>query len=81
MAGRWTVRNERGGGLVEGGGSSDVAPALGETPEIALYRAVAAKHPGDAHSRYNALVRRLVSFERALERMVARGDSRPFRRS
>ena len=36
-------------------------------PEHALYAAVAATHPDDAHSRYNALVRRLVSFERALE--------------
>ena len=37
-------------------------------PELALYRAVGRAHPGDAHSRYNALLRRLVSFERELER-------------
>ena len=31
-----------------------------------VFQAIAAAHP-DAHSRYNALIRRLVSFERALE--------------
>jgi hypothetical protein len=34
-------------------------------PEIALYLAIAAEDPDSAHSRYNALIRRLVSFERA----------------
>lgn len=54
------------------------APALPEHPELALYETIAAAHP-DAHSRYNALIRRLVSFERALE---ARGrhDKRLVRR-
>lgn len=37
------------------------------SPEIALYLAIEREHPADAHSRYNALIRRLVSFERALE--------------
>ena len=37
-------------------------------PELALYHAIRREHPGDAHSRYNALIRRLVSFERELER-------------
>ena len=32
------------------------------------------EHAGDAHGRYNALIRRLVSFERALE--LRRGRSR-----
>ena len=41
-------------------------PAWPEQPELALYEALAEVHP-DAHSRYNALIRRLVSFERALE--------------
>lgn len=47
----------------------DIPPGLPlrRYPEHALYLAVAARHPQDAHSRYNALVRRLVSFERALE--------------
>ena len=37
-----------------------------EAPELALYAALRAEG-GNAHSRYNALIRRLVSFERALE--------------
>ena len=32
-----------------------------------LYLLLAREHGDDAHSQYNALVRRLVSFERALE--------------
>ena len=42
-------------------------PALSESPELALYAAVCAGEAGDAHSRYNALIRRLVSFEHAME--------------
>lgn len=41
-------------------------PTWPAQPELALYEALAEAHP-DAHSRYNALIRRLVSFERALE--------------
>ena len=37
-------------------------------PELALYRAVGRRHPRDAHAQYNALIRRLVSFEHELER-------------
>jgi hypothetical protein len=37
-----------------------------ELPEHRLYRLLAAVHGDAAHSRYNALVRRLVSFERTL---------------
>jgi len=33
--------------------------------EHALYRRLASGAPGPAHSRYNALIRALVSFERA----------------
>ena len=47
------------------------APGLPDSPELALYAALGAAHPRDAHSRYNALIRRLVSFERALERLAA----------
>jgi hypothetical protein len=36
-----------------------------ESPEHRLYELLAADDPDGAHSRYNALVRRLVSFERA----------------
>jgi hypothetical protein len=35
--------------------------------EHRLYERLAAEDPDAAHSRYNALVRRLVSFERAAE--------------
>jgi hypothetical protein len=37
------------------------------TPERRLYDLLANEEPDSAHSRYNALIRRLVSFERALE--------------
>lgn len=36
-------------------------------PERRLYMLLAADDPDAAHGRYNALVRRLVSFERAAE--------------
>lgn len=36
-------------------------------PERRLYMQLAASDPHAAHGRYNALVRRLVSFERAAE--------------
>src|SRR3954454_4015209 len=41
-------------------------PEAGALPEHRLYALLARDEPGNAHSRYNALVRRLVSFERAL---------------
>lgn len=37
------------------------------SPEHRLYRLLSEEAPDSAHSRYNALIRRLVSFERALE--------------
>jgi len=36
-------------------------------PELRLYEYISRTDPDAAHSRYNALVRRLVSFERAVE--------------
>lgn len=36
------------------------------TPEMRLYKRLAGEDPRSAHSRYNALIRRLVSFERAV---------------
>jgi hypothetical protein len=36
-------------------------------PEHRLYLRLASEDPASAHSRYNALVRRLISFERAAE--------------
>lgn len=38
-----------------------------EAPERRLYDLLAREDPDAAHSRYNALLRRLVSFERAAE--------------
>ena len=37
------------------------------TPEIRLYQKLAESDSDSAHSRYNALIRTLVSFERAAE--------------
>jgi hypothetical protein len=39
---------------------------LPTTPEHRLYDLLSATEPDSAHSKYNALIRRLVSFERAL---------------
>lgn len=36
-----------------------------EDPEHRLYLLLAESNPDSAHSRYNALIRRLVSFERS----------------
>lgn len=41
-----------------------VPPTISD-PERALYSLLAREDPDSAHGRYNALVRRLVSFERA----------------
>lgn len=41
-------------------------PAPLRSPEHRLYQRLSAEDEDAAHSRYNALVRRLVSFERAL---------------
>jgi hypothetical protein len=36
-------------------------------PELKLYEILSHSNPDAAHARYNALIRRLVSFERAAE--------------
>ncbi len=41
-----------------------------ETPHLQLYELLALAHGDEAHSQYNALIRRLVSFERALEQRL-----------
>jgi hypothetical protein len=48
-----------------------VAGALPNS-ERRLYDVLASEDPDSAHSRYNALIRRLVSFERALECVTPR---------
>jgi hypothetical protein len=45
----------------------EVPEAAAKIPEHELYRLLASSDPDSAHSRYNALVRRLVRFERAFE--------------
>jgi len=51
-------------------GTEALAP---EEPELQLYRLL--RHEGgDAYSRYNSLLRELVSFEQALDRRRNRGD-------
>lgn len=41
-------------------------------PELRLYRLLCREEGRGAYSRYNSLLRRLVSFERALEQRRAR---------
>lgn len=41
-------------------------------PEHALYDAIGRSGVANSHARYNSLIRRLVSFERALERRSQR---------
>ena len=45
----------------------DVPVRSDELPEHRLYKLLASENSDTAHSRYNALIRRLVSFERAAE--------------
>lgn len=42
-------------------------PSRSENPEHLLYELLHREDPDSAHSRYNALIRTLVSFERAAE--------------
>lgn len=49
----------------------DVPPSHGEQPSHRLYDLLSAKGAG-AHSQYNALVGRIVSFARAAEHAAAR---------
>jgi len=43
-----------------------VPVSISKPPEHRLYRRLAADNSDSAHSRYDALIRRLVSYERAL---------------
>jgi hypothetical protein len=47
-------------------GGLDVPSVAVDEPEIRLYEFLAESDSDSAHSRYNALIRQLVSFERAL---------------
>ena len=46
---------------------TDIEP-LPRHPDLALYHSLRQRYSGDAHARYNTLIRCLVSFERELER-------------
>ncbi len=46
------------------------SPVSFPEPEMQLY-ALLRSEPGDAYSRYNALLRRLISFEQSLEQQKA----------
>jgi hypothetical protein len=47
-----------------------------DTPEHRLYAVLACEEPDAAHAKYNSLIRRLVSFERAaaVRRSVSKGE-------
>ena len=47
-------------------------PGWPDEPEHALYDAIGRSGVADSHTHYNSLIRRLVSFERALERQSGR---------
>lgn len=54
----------------------ELPSSLPDSPEHALYRQLGAQHGVEAHSKYNALLRRLVSFERALDGRMRRERAR-----
>lgn len=49
----------------------ELPDTLPENPEHRLYELLAKDEPDSAHSRYNALIRRLVSYEHTAEREVS----------
>jgi hypothetical protein len=56
----------------------DLAAHLPIEPELRLYHLLGIAHGNEAHSQYNALIRRLISFEQALEhRAVAERKRHP----
>ena len=52
--------------LARAGVVPEHVPRISEKPELDLYDALRSQ-PGDAYSRYNALIRELVSFVSALD--------------
>jgi hypothetical protein len=58
------------GRLVDAG--LTIPPATTDRPAHRLYDLLASEDPEGAHSRYNALLRRIVSFARAAEHAAAR---------
>jgi hypothetical protein len=60
----WLVRV--GADKLRAGGLDVPATSAADSPEHQLYALLVRAHGRAAHSRYNAMIRRLVSFERAL---------------
>lgn len=54
----------------------EVPEDLPSTPEHRLYDLLSGSDPDSAHSRYNALIRRLVSFERAMALTINKSHPR-----
>lgn len=52
-------------------GNADLSLPADPEPELELYRLLR-RAGGDAYSRYNALLRELISFEQALDHRLAR---------
>ncbi len=52
----------------------DVRGEIPDSPEHKLYELLAKELGNRAHSRYNAMIRRLVSFQRALAKISAGRD-------
>jgi len=55
----------------------ELPDSLPEDPEHRLYDLLAKDEPDSAHSRYNALIRRLVMFESTAEHLFNPHPSRP----
>jgi len=53
----------------------ELPKALPENPEDRLYYLLAQDEPDSAHSRYNAFIRRLVSYEHAAEREASHASA------
>ncbi len=64
--------------LTRAGLLSETEKELAAEPELCLYRLLRAQG-GDAYSRYNALLRELVSFENALDRRLQKFADRGLR--
>jgi len=52
----------------------DLPSTLPENPEHRLYDLLAEDDSDSAHSRYNAFIRRLVSYERAADQMKSKSE-------
>ena len=56
-------------------GLLDASTPAAPEPELQLYRLLR-REGGDAYSRYNSLLRELISFEQALDRRISRRSNK-----